>query len=76
MILQYRTTLNRLKKHGVDLAVSIFNADRGYDGKRNFESLYDMCMLPNIKQRKRRRRTAKGKNRKKAAKIFNASVYL
>ena len=71
-----RTMLNRLKKHGVDLTGSIFNADRGYDGERNFESLYDLCMLPNIKQRKRRMRTnAKGKNRKKAAKIFNASVY-
>ena len=29
--------LNRLKKYGVDLAGSIFNADKGYDGERNFE---------------------------------------
>ena len=32
-----RTMLNRLKKYGVDLAGSIFNADKGYDGERNFE---------------------------------------
>jgi hypothetical protein len=27
--------LNRLKKYGVDLAGSIFNGDKGYDGERN-----------------------------------------
>jgi hypothetical protein len=45
---------------------------KGYDGERNFESLFDIYVLPNIKQRKN---TKKGKNRKKAAKIFNASIY-
>ena len=30
-----RTMLNRLKKYGVDLAGSIFNGDKGYDGERN-----------------------------------------
>ncbi|MFZ0510858.1 MAG: hypothetical protein WAM14_04560 [Candidatus Nitrosopolaris sp.] len=30
---------NRLKKYEVDLAGSIFNADKWYDGERNFESL-------------------------------------
>jgi hypothetical protein len=43
--------LNRLKKYGVDLAGSIFNADKAYDGERNFESLFGICVLPNIKQR-------------------------
>ena len=64
--------LNRLKKYGVDLAGSIFNGDKGYDGERNFESLFCICVLPNIKQRTNAK---KGKNRKKAAKIFNASIY-
>ena len=64
--------LNRLKKYGVDLAGSIFNADKAYDGERNFESLFGICVLPNIKQRTNAK---KGKNRKKAAKIFDASIY-
>lgn len=67
-----RTMLNRLKKYGVDLAGSIFNCDKGYDGERNFESLFCIYVLPNIKQRTNAK---KGKNRKKAAKIFNASIY-
>jgi Transposase DDE domain len=46
-----RTMLNRLKKCGVDLAGSIFNADRGYDGNKNFQSVFDMY----IKQRKNAR---------------------
>jgi hypothetical protein len=68
--------LNRLKKWGVDLAGSIFNADRGYDGNKNFQSVFGMDMLPNIKQRINARN--KGKNmkyRKKASKIFNISLY-
>jgi hypothetical protein len=67
-----RTMLNRLKKYGVDLAGSIFNGDKGYDGERNFVSLFCIYVLPNIKQRTNAK---KGKNRKKAAKIFNASIY-
>ncbi|MGC2685928.1 MAG: hypothetical protein WA323_29090, partial [Candidatus Nitrosopolaris sp.] len=42
------------------------------DGERNFESLFGICVLPNIKQRTNAK---KGKNRKKAAKIFDASIY-
>ena len=56
-----RTMLNRSKKSGVDLAGSIFNADRGYDGDKNFQSIFGMEMLPNIKQRINARN--KGKNR-------------
>ena len=37
-----RTMLNRLKKCGVNLAGSIFNADRGYDGEKNFQSIFGM----------------------------------
>ena len=54
--------LNRLKKCGVDLAGSIFNADRRYDGEDNYKSVFGMHMLPNIKQRINARN--KGKNRK------------
>jgi hypothetical protein len=62
--------LNRLKKYRVELAGSIFNADKTYDGERNFESLFDICVLPNIEQTTNAKT---GKNRNKAAKIFNAS---
>jgi hypothetical protein len=67
--------LNRLKKCGVDLAGSIFNADRGYDGDKNFQSIFGMEMFPNIKQRINAKN--KGKNReyrKKALKIFNKNI--
>jgi hypothetical protein len=48
--------LKRLKKCGIDLAGSIFNADKGYDGEDNYyRSIFGMRMLPNIKQRERER---------------------
>ena len=43
--------LNRLKKYGINLAGSIFNADSGYDGENNYKSIFMMNMFPNIKQR-------------------------
>jgi hypothetical protein len=64
--------LNRLKKYGVDLAGSIFNADRGYDDDKNFQSICSMEMLPNIKQKTNANNK---KNKKKAAGLFNVSVY-
>jgi hypothetical protein len=72
-----RMMLNRLKKYGVDLAGSIFNGDSGYDGNKNFQSVFGMNMLPNIRQRKnaKNKNSNKNKYRKKAAKIFNASIY-
>ena len=64
--------VNRLKKYGVDLAAgSIFNADKGYDGERNFESLFGIYFQISNKEQTPR----KVKTRKKAAKIFNASIY-
>ena len=71
-----RTMLNRLKKYGINLAGSIFNADSGYDGENNYKSIFMMNMFPNIKQRINARN--KGKNRKyrkKASEIFNISLY-
>lgn len=71
-----RTMLNRLKKYGIHIAGSIFNADSGYDGENNYKSIFMMNMFPNIKQRINARN--KGKNRKyrkKASEIFNISLY-
>jgi hypothetical protein len=72
-----RTMLNRLKKCGIDLAGSIFNADRGYDGEDKYKSVFGMHMLPNIKQRINARNKGKySGNRKKVSKIFNISVII
>lgn len=71
-----RTMLNRLKKYGVDLAGSIFNVDRGYDGEDNYKSVFSMYMLPNIKPRiNARNKGERMKYRKKASELFNVSVY-
>jgi hypothetical protein len=59
----------------VDLAGSIFNADRGYDGDKNFQSIFCMVMLPIIKQKTNANNKKNKKYRKKAAGIFNVSVY-
>jgi hypothetical protein len=64
--------LNRLKKYGVDLAGSIFNAGRGYDDNKNFQSIFGMEMRPNIKQKTNANNK---KYKKKAAGLFNVSVY-
>ena len=64
-----------LKKCGVDLAGSIFNADRGYDGDKNFQSIFGRnCFRISINH-KTNANNKKNKYRKKAAGIFNVSVY-
>jgi hypothetical protein len=71
-----RTMLNKLKKYGVDLAGSIFNADRGYDAEDNCKSVFGMDMLPNIKQKiNARNKGERMKYRRKASKLFNVPVY-
>src|SRR5215211_4153301 len=68
--------INRLKKYGINLAGSIFNADSGYDGENNYKSIFMMNMFPNIKQRINARNEGKNmKYRKKASEIFNISLY-
>ena len=74
---RYSTMLNRLKKYGINLAGSIFNADSGYDGENNYKSIFMMNMFPNIKQRINARN--KGKNmkyRKKASETFPITISL
>lgn len=64
-----------LKKCGVDLAGSIFNADSGYDGDKNFQSIFGRnCFRISINH-KTNANNKKNKYRKKAAGIFNVSVY-
>src|SRR6476620_9159423 len=58
---------------GLTLLVQYSTVIKGTMGRGiYFESLFCICVLPNIKQRTNAK---KGKNRKKAAKIFNASIY-
>jgi Transposase DDE domain len=68
-----RTMLNRLKKYGINLAGSIFNADSGYDGENNYKSIFMMNMFPNIKQRINARN--KGKNMKYRKRLQRYSTY-
>lgn len=60
-----RTMLNRLKKYGVDLAGSIFNADKAYDGERNFESLFGICVLHISNKEQTLRKVKTGRRRQR-----------
>ncbi len=71
-----RTMLYGLKRYGVGLAGSIFNADSGYDGEDNYKLISMMHIIPNIKQRINAKNKGKNKKyRKKASEIFNVTVY-
>src|SRR6476619_1113457 len=59
-----RTMLNRLKKYGVDLAGSIFNGDKGYDGWGeefilNHYSVYACFQISNREQTPRKVKTGR-----------------
>jgi hypothetical protein len=72
-----RTMLNKLKKkYGVDLAGSIFDADMAYDSNDNCKSMFEMDIIPNIKQKENaQNRGEKMKYRRKASRMFNVPVY-
>ena len=71
-----RTMLNKLKKYGVNLAGSIFDADTAYDSNDNCKSMFDMDMIPNIKQKENaQNKGEKMKYRREASQIFNVPVY-
>ena len=64
----------------VPLPGCVFDADRGFDAEYNFRRLYELLMLPNIKQRLTQK-GPKGKGHKRlhyrsrAAKEFDQSIY-
>jgi hypothetical protein len=69
-----KTMLSRMRKIGIDLKGSIFDADKGYDSDDRCKQIFEMEMLPNISQRKNA--TNKNKRfRRKAAKMFDVAVY-
>ena len=43
--------LDGMKRHGLSPDPTIFNADQGYDSDYNCGILFEMGMIPNIKQR-------------------------
>lgn len=69
-----RTMLNRMKRIGIDLRGSIFDADKGYDSDDRCKQIFEMKMLPNISQRKNATNRNK-RFRRLAAKLFDVSVY-
>jgi hypothetical protein len=58
-----RAKFNMLKKCGVNLAGSIFNADRGYDGDKSFQSIFgrNCFRISTRKQTPTIRRTSTGR---------------
>lgn len=69
-----KTMLNRMKRIGIDLKGSIFDADKGYDSDDRCRQIFEMGMTPNISQRENA--TNKNKRfRRRAARLFDVSVY-
>jgi len=69
-----RTMLNMMKRIGIDLRGSIFDADKGYDSDDRCRQIFEMEMLPNISQRKNATNRNK-RFRREAARIFDVTVY-
>lgn len=69
-----RTMLNRMKRNGVDLKGSIFDADKGYDSDDRCRQIFGMGMTPNISQRENATNRNK-RFRRKAARLFDVSIY-
>jgi hypothetical protein len=72
--------LRNLLKKFQKMKGSIFNADKGYDAEANFKRVFELLMIPNIKQRELQK-GPKGVGHKrlhfrmKAKKLFDEGVY-
>lgn len=72
--------LASLLKHFRKMKGSIFNADKGYDAEANFKRVFELLMVPNIKQRLARK-GPRGAGRRRlryrsrAAGIFDEGTY-
>jgi hypothetical protein len=72
--------LRSLLKKFEKMQGSVFNADRGYDAEANFKRVFELSMIPNIRQRESLK-GPKGKGRKrlrfrsKAKKMFDVGRY-
>ena len=66
--------LEMMRRQGLDLSGHFFDGDKGYDSDENCEMLFEMGLIPNIKQR--RDAVNRGKpSRSKAARLFNQDEY-
>jgi len=72
--------LRSLLKNFQKMKGSVFDADRGYDAEANFKRIFELLMLPNIKQRLMQK-GPRGRGHKRllfrsrAKKMFDESVY-
>ena len=83
-VTSYRTadspTLRRMLDRFPPLPGSVFDADTGFDAEKNFELLYGLQMLPNIKQRGPRNEGKKKAHKKlrfrmRGAEEFDVQLY-
>ena len=66
--------LDEIKRRGYDVAGRRFSADRGYDSDANCRAVFEMGMIPNLKQRDNA--VSRGlPYRKKAARIYDPEEY-
>ena len=66
--------LGEMGRQGLSPGPSVFHADRGYDSNHNCQILFEMGIIPNIKQRGGA--VNRGKPyRSRAAKIFDGKAY-
>jgi len=63
-----------MKRIGIDLRGSIFDADKGHDSDDRCRQIFEMEMLPNISQRKNATNRSK-RFRRRAARLFDVTVY-
>ena len=67
-------TLDKMKRQGLSPGPAVFNADRGYDSDYNCGMLFEIGMIPNIKQRTASANRGKP-SRSRAARLFNKDQY-
>jgi len=59
------------KEVGVDLRGAYLNLDGGFDSARNRKCIFNACLIPNIKENPRNRKSAK-RGRKR---FFNEAIH-
>ena len=66
--------LEGIEEQNLDLGRSVLDADRGYDSDENCRKVFDMGMVPNIRQRRNAVNSDKP-DRRRAAEIFDPQEY-
>ncbi len=66
--------LGKMKRQGLSPGSAVFNANRGYGSDYNCGILFEMGMIPNIKQRAAAANRGRS-SRSRAARLFNRDQY-